>query len=121
MKSRISTYFASVLGIVFMLSGAAVCALCDTPRELWMDPLKSSAIKVVVVTVDFDLFPDGHLALHIKDIQYYNDYAMSGFSNVKRDRLKLPEILEHQLRDAATKAMQQPLRNELKEKQVTQG
>jgi hypothetical protein len=104
-----------------MLSGAAICEPRDTPREPWMDSLKSGGIKSVGVAVDFDLFPDGHLVLHIKDIQYHNDYLMTGRSRVKRDRRELPEALENQLRDAATKAMQQQLRNELTNKNVTQG
>jgi len=120
MESRVSrTTF--VLGIVLMLSAAAICEPCDTPRAPWMDSLKSSGIKSVAVAVDFDLFPDGHLALRIKDIQYYNDYLLNGYSKVKSDRQQLPETLESQLRDAATKAMQQPLRNELTKNHVTQG
>ena len=71
--------------------------------------------------MDFDLFPDGHLVVHTKDIQYYNEYVMNGYSKVKKDRQQLPEALENQLREAATTAMQQPLRNELTEKHVTQG
>ena len=120
MKSRVSRT-AFVLSIVLMLSGAAICEPCDTPREPWMDSLKSSGIKSADVAVDFDLFPDGHLVLHIKDIQYHNDYVMDGFTKVKMDRQQLSEALENQLRDAATKAMQQPLRNELTNKNVTQG
>jgi hypothetical protein len=108
MKSRVSRT-AFVLGIVLVLLGAAICEPCDAPREPWMDSLKSSGIKSVGVAVDFDLFPDGHLVLHIKDIQYHNDYVMNGHSKVKRDRQQLPEASENQLRDAATKAMQQPL------------
>ena len=120
MKSRVSRT-ALVLGIVLTLSGAAICGLCDTPPEPWMDSLKSSGIKSVRVAVDFDLFPDGHLVLHIKDIQYHNDYVMDGSTKVKMDRQQLPEALENQLRDAATKAMQQPLRNTLTNRHVTQG
>ncbi len=86
-----------------------------------MDSLKSSGIKSVSVAVDFDLFPDGHLVLHIKDIQYHNDYVIDGYTRVNRDRQQLPEALENQLRDAATKAMEQPLRNELTNQHVTQG
>jgi hypothetical protein len=82
MKSRVSrTTFA--LGIVLMLSAAAICEPCNTPREPWMDSLKSSGIKSVGVAVDFDLFPDGHLALRVKDIRYYNGYVMTNYSKVK--------------------------------------
>ena len=104
-----------------MLSGVSICEPCDTPRAPWMDSLKSSGIKSVNVTVDFDLFPDGHLVLQIKDIQYFNDYVMNGYSEAKRDRQLLTKALENQLRDAATQAMQQPLRNELSGRHVTQG
>src|SRR5258706_2897375 len=110
-----------VLGIALMLSGAAICEPCDTHREPWMDSLKSSGIKSVGVAVDFDLFPDGHLVLHIKDIQYHNDYVMNGYSRVEMDRQQLPEALENQLRDAGTRAMQQPLRNALTNRHVRQG
>jgi hypothetical protein len=86
-----------------------------------MVSLQSSAIKGVGVAVDFDLFPDGHLVLHVKNVHYYNDYAMNGYSEVKSDRQHLPEDVENQLREAAIKAMQQPLRNELAMQHVTQG
>jgi len=120
MKSRVSrTTF--VLGIVLILSAAAICEPCDTPRVPWMDSLKSRGIKGVGVAVDFDLFPDGHLALHIKDIRYYNDYAMNNYSRITSDRRALPEAVETQIRDAATKAMQQPLRDELTKNHLTQG
>jgi hypothetical protein len=120
MQSRASrTTFA--LGIVLVLSAAATCEPCDTPRVPWMDSLKSSGIKSAGVAVDFDLFPDGHLALRIKDIQYYNDYVMNSYSKVRSDRQQLPEAWESQLREGATKAMEQPLRKELAEKHVTQG
>src|SRR2546423_893564 len=120
MKSRVSRAMFA-LGILLMLSAAAICEPCKTPRLAWMDSLQSSGIKSVAVKADFDLFPDGHLALHIKDIRYYNDYAMTDYSRVTSDRHPLPGVVESELRDAATKAMQGPLRNELTKEHVTRG
>jgi len=109
------------LAIVLMLSAAAICEPCKTPRLPWMDSLQSVGIKSVAVKVDFDLFPDGHLALHIKDIRYYNDYVMTNYSRVKNAHHMLPGGLESELGDAATKAMQEPLRNELTGEHLARG
>lgn len=122
MQSMKSTVAFTAFAIGILLAGCtpAVCQQCDAPRQPWMDSLKADGIKGVGVAADFDLFPDGNLVLHIEEIRYYNDYAMTGYSEVKNQE-RPSRKLQEQLRDAATKAMQQPLRNQLTTRHVTQG
>jgi hypothetical protein len=72
--------------------------------------------------VEFDLFSDSHIALHVNGIHYFSDYVMNGFSEIKPNVLRsLPIGLENQLIASAQKKMQQPLRDQLTKQHITQG
>lgn len=112
---------AILVGIVAIFCTLATAQPCDTPRETWMDALKTNGISTVAVQANFDFFSNGQLDLHIESVRYFRDSA-NGLLELKREAsAALSNTLEGQLRTAAIQRMKRRLTEELASRRVHQG